>query len=486
MKTNRPGPTASMPSPTHRTSSPPPRRLRTPRLVPIALAAAAVVVLLLVLFLPGAGPNGQPTGTPGPSGSALSGTPGATGAPSLEPTWSVTRPTTDLPEDAALVFTADGRPLLSFVESSGDAAGQRVWYAYDPAARLLRRAPVVWATVPFVGRTVRVGLFGESGRTCALAYGDGETLRLFEAADGSLFYTDIYDGVYRFDPAPLVASGGAATVTMLTPDRTADGFVRDTLLDFERSDGWSLTWANRPRLSGDLRFLAYATDRRGFLEDSDVHPDVRQVRLSDGADVVVAKDARPVGFSGGVLVYEKKDRKLYLRDASGADGPAGSAEVRWTGLLDQYELFGKWLVYTRTDGGTKHYFSACPATAAGTTPLRSISCSAKGRIANLYRIAPDGDTLGLIWLTDRATVGSARLVTLSLDTGTTRVYDLKTALAADGAVDSFGFEGWVSDHAVLVAVVRDGQTPKMRIVDLEDLTPLAATVDLTVQTEAAG
>jgi hypothetical protein len=454
--------------------------------VPVVLATAGLVVLLLVLFPPGAGPNGQPTGTPGPSGTALSGTPGATAAASPEPTWSVTRPATDLPADAALVFTACGRPLISFVETSDSTAGTRVWYAYDDAARLLRRAPVVWATVPFVGRTVRVGLFRENGRTHALAYGEGETLRLFEASDGSLFYTDIYDGVYRFDPAPLVASGGAATITMLTPDRTADGFVRDTLLDFERSDGWSLTWANRPRFSDDLRFLVYATDRRGFLEDADVHPDVRQVRLSDRADVVVAKDARPVGFVDGVLVYEKKDRKLYLRDAGGAEGPAASSEVRWTGLLDQYELFGRWLVYTRADSGTKHFFSACPATADGKTPIRSISCNAKGRIANLYRMAPDGDTLGLVWLTDRSSVGSARLVTLSLDAGTTRVYDLKTALAADGGSDSFGFEGWVSDHAVLVAVVRDGQEPRMRIVDLENLTPLAASSDLTVQTEAAG
>jgi hypothetical protein len=101
-------------------------------------------------------------------------------------------------------------------------------------------------------------------------------------------------------------------------------------------------------------------------------------------------------------------------------------------------------------------------------------------------MAPDGDTLGLVWLTDRSNVASGRLVTLSLDTGTARVYDLKAALAADGAVDSFGFEGWVSDHAVLVAVVRDGQEPKMRIVDLEDLTPMAASADLTVQTEAVG
>jgi hypothetical protein len=454
--------------------------------VPFLLAAAGLVVLLLVLFPPGVGPGGQPTGTPGPSGAALSGTPGATGVPSPEPTWSATRPAADLPADAALVFTADGRPLVSFVETSGDSSGERVWYAYEAAARMLRRAPVIWATVPFVGRTVRVGLFRENGRTLALAYGDGETLRLFEAADGSLFYTDIYDGVYRFDPTPLVASGGAAATTMLTPDRTADGFVRDTLLAFERSDGWSLTWANRPRISVDLRFLVYATDRRGFLEDVDVHPDVRQVRLSDGADVVVAQDARPVGFVDGVLVYEKKDRKLYLRDADGAEGPAGSAEVRWTGLLDQYELFGKWLVYTRTDGGTKHFFSACPSTAAEKTPIRSISCAAKGRIANLYRMAPDGDTLGLVWLTDRSSVGSARLVALSLEDGTARVYDLKAALAGDGAVDSFGFEGWVSDHAVLVAVVSGGQEPKMRIVDLEDLTPMAASADLTVQTEAAG
>ena len=452
----------------------------------IALFVLTIAVLLglgLVLraaFLPG-GPGPAAT----PTGPATSGQSTPTAAPP-DPTWSVTRPAAGLPGDAALVFTTDGRPLVSFVETSGSDAGQRVWYAYDADTHLLRRVPLVRATIPYDGRTVHIGLFRENGRTRCLAYGDEGVPRLFSASDGTLYYADPANGVFRFDPTPPPGTAGAAAPTKLTPDHTSDGYDREALLAFERKDDASLTWVNRPRIDDALGWLVYTTDRRGFANDGDTHADLRQVDLTGGSDTVVALDARPVAFVGDVLVYEKRDLKLYLRATDGAGGPASAAETPWTGVLDQYDLFGPWLVYTTTDGGTKHFFGQCPATPSSPASFRSITCAVKGRIANLYRMSPDGVTLGLVWLTDRSSVASARLVALSLPNGATRIYDLKAALSKDAPIDSFTFEGWVSDDSVLVAAIRAGQAPTMRIVDLADLSPVAASSDLTVQAEGAG